>query len=513
MSDNEYNKEKQEVLIRYLLSNESIFQRCHNILKPEYFDNSLVEAVKVIVHHANTFKAIPKPDQLKAECGYEVELIDGVREQDVDWALTNIEHFCQRAALVQAVMEAPDFIEKGDYGAVEKSIDDARLISLQKDIGTDYFLDPRERLERMRVKNLIPTGWRDIDNKLYGGLNRGEITIFTGGSGAGKSLFLQNIALNWVEGVTNEYNNEVKTWAPMNAIYISLELSEELVSKRMDTMVTGVDAREIFKKLDDVEMKVKVKGKKCGKFFIKYMPAGSSCNDIRAYLSEFTIQTGIKPDVLAVDYLDLLHPNQGRINVGDLFIKDKFVTEELRALAAELDVLCVTASQLNRSAVNDSNHNQAMIAGGISKIQTADNVISIYTTPAMRERGEYQLTFLKTRSSAGVDSKVYLGFDQTSLRIGNLEHSYREDGEPEEPTKDPKSMVSSGRTSSIMDHVKGLRKRPEDFVKKPEAEESPSPDQDVDNKNVESDHSDSSGPADPFARLNRLKKLQDEGKV
>ena len=109
------------------------------------------------------------------------------------------------------------------------------------------------------------------------------------------------------------------------------------------------------------------------------------------------------------------------INPSDLFVKDKFVTEEMRGLAVERNMVCITASQLNRSATQEQEHDHSMIAGGISKIQTADNVISIFASAAMKERGQYQVQFLKTRSSSGVGSKVYLGFDPNTLRIFDLD--------------------------------------------------------------------------------------------
>ena len=122
-----------------------------------------------------------------------------------------------------------------------------------------------------------------------------------------------------------------------------------------------------------------------------------------------------------VDYLDLLFPNSKNIDLSNLNIKDKFVTEELRGLGVERNIIVVTASQLNRSSVNEPEHDHSMIAGGISKIQTADNVMSIYASTAMKERGQYLLQFLKTRSSSGVGSKVYLGFDPNTLRIFDME--------------------------------------------------------------------------------------------
>jgi hypothetical protein len=110
-------------------------------------------------------------------------------------------------------------------------------------------------------------------------------------------------------------------------------------------------------------------------------------------------------------------PNNKKVSPSDLFIKDKYVSEELRNLAKENRQLLVTASQLNRGSIEEVEFDHSHIAGGISKIQTADNVFGIFTSRGMRERGRYQLQFLKTRSSSGVGSKVDLEFNQETLRI------------------------------------------------------------------------------------------------
>jgi hypothetical protein len=185
-------------------------------------------------------------------------------------------------------------------------------------------------------------------------------------------------------------------------------------------MLTDVPAREIFKDLDGVEMKVKLLGKKAGKFQIKYMASGKNANDLRSYLKEYEIKTGSKLDVILVDYLDLMMPISRKVSPSDLFVKDKFVSEELRNLSMELNVIFVTASQLNRGAVEEIEFDHSHISGGLSKIQTADNVFGIFTSRAMRERGRYQIQLMKTRSSSGVGQKIDLEFDVDSLRIRDL---------------------------------------------------------------------------------------------
>jgi replicative DNA helicase len=298
-------------------------------------------------------------------------------------------------------------------------------------MGTDYFADPRGRLMGLKDKNgQISTGWPCMDRKLFGGMNRGELNIFAGGSGAGKSLFLANLGVNWA-------------LMGLNVVYLTLELSEALVSMRIDSMVTGVGTKEIFKDLDDVEMKVKMIGKKAGMLQIKYMPSGKTVNDIRAYIKEYEIRVGKKVDVLLVDYLDLLMPIGKKISAENLFVKDKYVSEELRNLAMEKKILLVTAAQLNRGAVEEVEFDHSHISGGLSKIQTADNVFGIFTSRAMRERGRYQIQLMKTRSSSGVGQKVDLEFNIESLKISDLPEDEQES-----------NGASSRGSSSLIESIK-----------------------------------------------------------
>jgi hypothetical protein len=129
----------------------------------------------------------------------------------------------------------------------------------------------------------------------------------------------------------------------------------------------------------------------------------------------------VKIDALIVDYLDLMMPKNKKVSPSDLFVKDKYVSEELRNFAVDRNCLLATASQLNRASVEEIEYDHSHIAGGLSKVQTADNVIGIFTSRAMRERGRYQVQFMKTRSSSGMGHKVDLEFDVDTLRIRNLE--------------------------------------------------------------------------------------------
>ena len=401
----DYGYDIQKLYLEMMLTDAETFIRCQSIFDHELFDRRLQATAKFINDYVIEHNVLPTQDIVRATTNIEFNRLEELREEHYDWLLNDFETFIRHKGLERAILKSADLLEKGEYGPVEDLVKTAVQVGLTKDMGTDYFADPRARLLRIKDKNgQIKTGWETVDKRLFGGMNRGELNIFAGGSGAGKSLFLANLGVNWVlQG--------------MNVVYVTLELSEELVSMRVDSMITEIPSREVFRQIDEVEMRVRVTGKKSGNYQVKYMPSGKTANDLRSYLKEYEIKLGRKVDILLVDYLDLLMPISRKISAENLFIKDKFVSEELRNLAVEKNCVLVTASQLNRGAVEEVEFDHSHISGGLSKIQTADNVFGIFTSRAMRERGKYQIQLMKTRSSSGVGQKIDLDFDMDTLRI------------------------------------------------------------------------------------------------
>lgn len=427
----DYGYEVQKLYLELMLADAESFVRCQGIFDHTLFDRKLQDAAEFVNEYAKQYNVLPDYAMVNASCRTDLVKPEDIKEGHTSWLMDEFESFTRHKALERAIINSADLLEKKEYGEVESMIKNAVQIGLARDMGTDYFADPRGRLMGLKDKNgQVTTGWATMDKKLFGGFNRGELNIFAGGSGAGKSLFLANLGVNFA-------------LAGLNVVYLTLELSEALVCMRIDSMLTGVSTRDVFKDLDDVEMKVKMIGKKSGTMQVKYMPSGKTANDVRAYLKEYEIKLGKKVDVLLVDYMDLLMPIGKKISAENLFIKDKFVSEELRNLAMEKKCVFVTAAQLNRGAVEEVEFDHSHISGGLSKIQTADNVFGIFTSRAMRERGRYQLQLMKTRSSSGVGQKIDLEFNIETLRITDL------------PEDEQESTAGASRgTSSIIEGIK-----------------------------------------------------------
>lgn len=420
-------KNKQQLLIESWLSNEDIFALCNSIITPSYFDPEYRNALAFIKQYHEQYNGIPSSDIIAAETGTEFEPRKLTRD-GIEYAVKEIETFCRQSALKQAVIKSAKYIAEQNETQIETDIRNALSISVQRDIGIDYFANPLQRLERQLENPLrTSTGWERFDDVLGGGMARKEIVLFSANSGGGKSITLANLAVNFIE-------------TGYNVLYLSLELSEEMISMRFDTMFSGIPTvawRENYRKIAQSITSNNARGK----LVIKHMPSGTNAMTIRAYLKEFEIVNGYTPDLLVVDYLDIMGANE-RISSDNVWEKDKRSTEQLRDIAFEYNMYVASASQQNRSAIDASELNQSHIAGGLSKVNTVDVYASIIMTPAMRAAGEISFLMLKTRSSDGVGKRITLKWNNNSLRITNLDGDPTVPPDEPPPTRKPKPKTS-----------------------------------------------------------------------
>lgn len=395
---------KQRLLLRYLISSPDLFAITNPIIKSEYFDPEVRKATKFIQSYYNEYRALPDSDQIHAETSVELQPTD-VSGDKYAYCVTEVEQFCKRKAMEHAVLQSVGLIEKEDYGSVEKLIRDAVTVGITKSLGLDYYEDPLTRLERLRNTALpISTGWKDVDAVCGGGWNRGDLIIFSANSGGGKSVTMEN----WADRMNNQ---------GYNGIYFSFELNEDLISKRHDSIVTGIHQAEVLMRYKEVAAAVvNARGSK-GHLQIKHMNSPTP-NDLRAYLKEYELKFKRRPDFIVVDYIAGMRSDE-KIDSNDVYTKDKYVSEALRAIASDYNAIVATASQQNRDAIDKLELNQGNIAGGISKVDTCDVYISIVMTDAMRASGDMMFQFLKTRSSDGVGKNVHLSWDPKTLRVSD----------------------------------------------------------------------------------------------
>lgn len=399
-----YDLEMQKLYLGVLLSDNELFTRVRPITKVEHFDGKLKKAVSEILEYADKYSGVPDPELIKSKTGVELPVPAKIDYSIEKWFIDDYPKFCLHKALETAVVKSSDLLGSEDYGQIENLIKAAMQTRLVEDYGLNYHENAKERLKNILDRSGNITTCFDALDHVVGKLNYGDLVIYAGGSGSGKSLMLQNNSIDyWKQG--------------KHVIYITLELHPELCARRMDAMFLEKTTSSLYDNLDAVDHAIKKAGEKSGgSIHIKFMPSGTSTLELKAFIKDYIQNTGIKPDVIAIDYLDLLSPAQ-KVSLGDTFAKDKAVSEEVRNMMQELQILAISASQLNRTAVGSDDLDHSHISGGISKINTADLVIGIVVTDAMREKGVYELQVLKTRNSSGTGRRVRLKFLTECMRM------------------------------------------------------------------------------------------------
>lgn len=179
---NDYSRDIEDLFINFMMSKPDLFVRCKGILKSQYFDDKQNrDTIAFIESYSTDFSSIPSLEQIKAVTGKNVTIMEKEAALHDNWFLREFEKFCRHKALRDAILASPDLLDEGRYGEVEATVKAAVQIALVKDLGLDYYADPKSRLEALKDnKGQIPTYWKAVDDKLFGGLNRGEITIFAG---------------------------------------------------------------------------------------------------------------------------------------------------------------------------------------------------------------------------------------------------------------------------------------------------------------------------------------------
>ncbi len=397
--------DKQKIILEYLISSPDTFALCKNILKAEYFNPEFRSTVSLLHEYFEDFSKIPSVDLIAADTGMKYAKRQ-ITNDEIDYCTKEVEKFCRKKAYKFAIEKASKLYQEGKEDDIEKIIKDAVMVSLNRDIGVNYYDNVSTRLNRMAsTPQRISTGWEDVDEALGGGLARTELLLLSANSGGGKSISLANLGLNFCE-------------QGLNVMYITLELSSDMVEQRFDIMNTGIPTINWIPRKDEIISAVQSIADGKGELIIRRMPSGTTSNQIRAFLKEHELRRNYVPDLLIIDYLDGMGANE-RVSADLIFEKDRLATEQLRDILFDYNMAGATASQQNRAALDAAELHQGHIAGGISKVNTADWCISIIFNNSMRAAGEMIYLFLKSRSSDAVGKQVLLSWDNSKLRISN----------------------------------------------------------------------------------------------
>jgi replicative DNA helicase len=366
----EYGFGFQVKVIAALFTDRIFLQQIADIIQPDYFESDTNSwLLEVILDHFREYKTPPSKDVLKVKVT-EIEndiLKTAVLEQlkdvfrymesdDLSFVKDEILKFCKNQEIKRAIMDSVTLLKMGNYDEIKSKMDSAMKAGADTNIGLDYINDVASRYNEA-ARHTITTGWDVIDDLMDGGLAPGELGVVMAPAGIGKSWMLINIGANAVK-------------AGKTVIHYTLELNENYVGQRYDSVLTGINAQTLKHHQDTVEEKMKSLS---GSLIVKYYPTKSvGVMALKAHI-EKTIMQGKTPDLIIVDYGDLLKVNTKKDKheaLEDLY-------EELRGMAGEYKIPVWTASQAGRSALEEDIIEADKIASSYGKVMVADFLMSL----------------------------------------------------------------------------------------------------------------------------------------
>ena len=358
--------------IACLMKNQTFLEQIHDILDENNYDSdSLKWIVKECKKYYDEYRKCITLDVFKVKTSevendvLKVAIVENLKEvfrhlesPDLDFIEDKALDFFKNQTLKNAIIQSVDIMEsKGDFEQIKRLVDDALNAGTERNIGHEYIEHIEDRYSET-ARTTVPTGWDVIDDLTQGGLGGGELGVIVAPAGVGKTWVLAAIGANSMK-------------KGRHIVHYSLELNEAYVGLRYDTVFSGTPTANIKFYQDDVQ-KV-IDGLK-GKLIIKYYPTRSaSVNTLASHLKQMEIQE-IKPDAVIVDYADILKPTtfykEKRHATGETY-------ENLRGMAGEYDIPIWTASQANRSSLEEDVIDASKVAEDYSKVMTADFVMSV----------------------------------------------------------------------------------------------------------------------------------------
>jgi hypothetical protein len=401
--------EKQKLLIEYLVSSSDVLLRCLPILKAEYFDPEYRSAIKIIIDYVKKYNA-PVPLEI---INIETNLKLKKREVGIDqygYACEEIEKFVKNEAVRIAIETSIPDIQDHKYESLVKKVHEATAISLEMDMGIDLFENiERNLLAAVDSLKYHPCGIQELDERL-GGFARKQLTLFSANSGVGKSVMLSNLGFNYA-------------CMGYHVLYISLELSQEMINVRNSVIGTELPIKDWKENIHLMASRLEeIKERGAGSYIAKRMPSRvTNASHIRSYIKQYQLKYKRLPDVLIVDYLDLMGTDDNGRKAGwELEIQK---SEDLYEVGVFYDMIMFTASQQNKAGLDDPNKQDgSVLAGAIAKVNIVDNHISLFMNLQMRLDGILMAKYHKTRSAGAAGQVDNLSFNSSTLQISSLKH-------------------------------------------------------------------------------------------
>lgn len=392
-------------------SEPDFFIKTQNLIKPDYFGYVIHQEIyRAIQNYYISFRKLPNDDfiinqilhptpkratsidegDLRSELS-EINGLDASYLDNPDYYLDLTENFARKESLAEAIKSSIDLISEDRFEEVEEKIRQALLVSRHIDVGQNYFANLTKRYSQEDLDNVVkfPTVLKTVTKHLDGGNSPKELCMVVAPPGTGKSLYLVN------QAVTVMMENK-------KVLYISLEMSEEKIAQRFDSVISRIPVNTL-KTGTTALYGLKQTLDEFKKFFpdsdlrIKEFPTGmANVQSIRTLLYNLKNIEGFEPDVIIVDYLELLRPIR---NIDSEYAAQQRIAEELRGLAVEKNILLWTATQPNREGKKVAIITDAQLGDSYGKIRVADFAISINQTDTEYDNGEARVYVMKARDA------------------------------------------------------------------------------------------------------------------
>ena len=442
----------QSKIIASLMSDVKFIQTISDILELDMFDSDSNKwLVKSIREYFYEYKKQPTLEVVK----YKIDEIDndvlksGVVEKlrdvwknieatDLEFVQSETLDFCKNQTLKNAILESVDMLENKNYDGIKSIIDNAMKAGTTRDLGHDYIPSLEMRLEES-ARITVKTPWDVINDITDGGLGAGELGVIVAPAGIGKSWTLQALG--------SEVIKQGKT-----VVHYSLELNENYVGLRYDSIFSGVTTANIKYHKEEVESRL---SKLPGKLLIKYFPTkAASVQTLGAHLKQIEL-SGVDIDIVIVDYADILMPTgnfkEKRHAIGNIY-------EDLRGLAGELEIPIWTASQANRSALEEDVIGADKVAEDYSKVMTADFVMSMSRKVEDKIANTGRFHVIKNRF--GIDGVTYPSTINTNIGVVKIHEGSSQFGKE---TQDKMNNSSEFLRKELANKYKDMEKKVDGF--------------------------------------------------
>jgi replicative DNA helicase len=364
-----YGYSFQIKVIASLFTDKSFLQQISDILSPKYFESDANNwLITTILDYHKEYKASPTLEVIKVktqELDHEVlkqQIVQHMKDawkyieaDDLPFIKQQAIDFCKNQEIKKAILNSVELLKHGQYEEIKSKIDNALKSGGDKDIGHDYMTSIEERYTDA-VRDTKETPWEVINDLTDGGLGKGELAVFVAPAGIGKSWGLINIGANAIK-------------KGMTVLHYTLELNEAYVGLRYDSVITGIANQNLKHYQSQVKEDL---AKLKGELIIKYYPTKTvSVIGLRSHIEKCIMQDK-KPDVIIVDYADLLrgHGQEKRHELEGIY-------EDLRGMAGEYEIPVWTASQANRSALEEDVIDASKVSESYGKVMVADFIISL----------------------------------------------------------------------------------------------------------------------------------------